>query len=294
MRLKRLFALGLAAVCLGAAQTPVAPQAVAQAAAVATAAMPVEGAPAQTAPAVGSNPGFDVASIRPNTTSTDGRHHIYNDPAESHFRTVNLSIKDLIQFAYGLPDSQILGGPAWLDSAMYDIDAKSDAAVDAQLKALPTPDARHQKQLMVRALLAERFQLNTHQETRQLPVFNLVVAKGGIRFEANNSVGNTIDTGRNRLHISGMQNTVAILARELAQVLGRVVVDNTGVAGSYDLKLRWTPDDAPPPMLNGAPDPNAPPDIFAAIQEQLGLKLESAKGPVPVLVIDHIEMPSAN
>jgi len=294
MRLKRLFALGLAAVCLAAAQTPVAPQAVAQAAAVATAAMPVEGAPAQTAPAVGSNPGFDVASIRPNTTSTDGRHHIYNDPAESHFRTVNLSIKDLIQFAYGLPDSQILGGPAWLDSAMYDIDAKSDAAVDAQLKALPTPDARHQKQLMVRALLAERFQLNTHQETRQLPVFNLVVAKGGIRFEANNSVGNTIDTGRNRLHISGMQNTVAILARELAQVLGRVVVDNTGVAGSYDLKLRWTPDDAPPPMLNGAPDPNAPPDIFAAIQEQLGLKLESAKGPVPVLVIDHIEMPSAN
>ena len=294
MRLKRLFALGLAAVCLAAAQTPVAPQAVAQAAAVATAAMPVEGAPAQTAPAVGSNPGFDVASIRPNTTSTDGRHHIYNDPAESHFRTVNLSIKDLIQFAYGLPDSQILGGPAWLDSAMYDIDAKSDAAVDAQLKALPTPDARHQKQLMVRALLAERFQLNTHQETRQLPVFNLVVAKGGIRFEANNSVGNTIDTGRNRLHISGMQNTVAILARELAQVLGRVVVDNTGVAGSYDLKLRWTPDDAPPPMLNGAPDPNAPPDIFAAIQEQLGLKLESAKGPVGVLVIDHIEMPSAN
>jgi uncharacterized protein (TIGR03435 family) len=239
-------------------------------------------------------PAFDVASIRPNTTATDGRHHIYNDSAESHFRTVNLSIRDLIQFAYGMPDSQILGGPAWVDSAMYDIDAKSDVAVDAQLKALPAEEARHQKQLMVQALLAERFGLKTHEETRQLPVFNLVVAKGGIKFEANNNVGNTIDTGRNRLHVSGMQNTVAILARELAQVMGRVVVDKTGVNGSYDLKLRWTPDNAPPPLINGAPDPDPPPDIFSAIQEQLGLKLEAAKGPVPVLVIDSVEPPSEN
>jgi uncharacterized protein (TIGR03435 family) len=87
---------------------------------------------------------------------------------------------------------------------------------------------------------------------------------------------------------------VATLARELAQVLGRVVVDNTGLTGSYDLKLRWTPDNEPPPMLNGQPDPNPAPDIFTAIQEQLGLKLESGKGPVPVLVIDHIERPSEN
>jgi uncharacterized protein (TIGR03435 family) len=247
--------------------------------------------PAQTAVAPQT---FDVASIRENTTSADGRHHIYNDPAESHFRTVNLSIKDVIQFAYGIPDSQILGGPSWLDSAMYDIDAKSDVSVDVRLKALPTADAQHQKQLMVQALLAERFQLKTHEETRQLPLFDLVIAKGGLRFQPDNSVGNTVDTGRNRLHISGMQDTVAILARELAQVLGRVVVDKTGVSGSYDLKLRWTPDNASPPMLNGAPDPNAPPDLFTAIQEQLGLKLESAKGPVQVLVIDHIERPSEN
>ena len=91
-----------------------------------------------------------------------------------------------------------------------------------------------------------------------------------------------------------MQNTVTILARELAQVVGRVVVDKTGLNGSYDLKLRWTPANAPPPMLNGAPDPNAPPDLFTAIQEQLGLKLESAKGPVQVLVVDHIERPTEN
>jgi uncharacterized protein (TIGR03435 family) len=250
------------------------------------------------APAVANDaaapPSFDVASIRANTTSSDGHHHIYNDPAESHFRAVNLSIKDLIQFAYGLPDSQILGGPAWLDSAMYDIDAKSDASADAQLHALPASEARRQKQLMVQALLAERFQLKTHQETRQLPLFNLVLARDGPKFKADNSLGNTVDTGRNHLHISGTQDTVATLARELAQVLGRVVIDDTGLAGSYDLRLRWTPDNDPPPMLNGQPDPNPPPDIFTALQEQLGLKLESAKGPVPVLVIDHIERPSGN
>jgi len=233
-------------------------------------------------------PTFDVAAIRENTTSTDGHHHMYNDPAESHFRTIDLSIKDLIQFAYGIPDSQILGGLAWLDSAMYDIDAKSDVSVDAQLKSLPAADARHQKQLMVQALLAERFQLKTHAETRQLPLFNLIVAKGGTNFKPDNNVGNAVDTGRNHLHISGMQDTVAIL------VLGRVVVNKTGLSGSYDLKLRWTPENAPPPMLNGAPDPNAPPDLFTAIREQLGLKLESAKGPVGVLVIDHIERPTQN
>ncbi len=119
---------------------------------------------------------FDVASIHVNNTETDGRHHIYNDPAESHFRVVNLSLRDLIQFAYGLPDSQILGGPAWLDSTMFDIDAKSDAAEDAQLHALPNEQARHEKQLMVQALIADRFKMKARQETRRLPVYALVVA----------------------------------------------------------------------------------------------------------------------
>jgi uncharacterized protein (TIGR03435 family) len=259
--------------------------------------MSLTAAPAQTPAAHAAKvatplPSFDVASIHPDAAADDGHHHIYNDPAESHFRAVNLSIKDLIQFAYGIPGSQILGGPAWLDSAMFDIDAKSDPAVDAQLHAMSSADARRQKQLMVQALLADRFQLTTHQETRQLPLFNLVIAKGGPKFQPDASVGNTVDSGRNRLHVSGTQDTVATLAHELAQVLGRVVLDNTGLSGSYDLRLRWTPDNAPPALLNGEPDPNAPPDLFAAIQEQLGLKLESGKGPVAVLVVDRIERPS--
>ncbi len=241
---------------------------------------------------------FDVASIRENNTSTDDHHHIYNDPSVSHFRTVNLSVKDLIQFAYSLPESQILGGPPWLDTIMFDIDAKSDPSVDAQLHALPTEQATHQKQLMVQALLADRFHLKTHQETRQLPVFALVVAKGGPKFKPSDingtSIGTSTGTVGSRIHVQGSDNTIELLAREIAQQLGRVVVDKTGIDARYDLTLHWTPDDRPTPTLNGAPDPNAPPNIYTAIQEQLGLKLSPTKGPVPVLVIDHIERPSPN
>ena len=100
-----------------------------------------------------------------------------------------------------------------------------------------------------------------------------------------------MSTGRSRLHVAGTDDTIALLARELAQVLGRVVLNNTGISGRYDLTLQWTPDDA---ITNGTTDPNMPPGLFTAIQEQLGLKLESTKGAVPVLVLDHVEPPSAN
>jgi uncharacterized protein (TIGR03435 family) len=234
---------------------------------------------------------FDVASIHINNTETDGHHHIISDPAESHFRTVNLALRDLIQFAYGLPDSQILGGPAWLGSDLFDIDAKSDPVVDAELHAMPTEQARRQKQLMVQALLADRFELKIHQETRQLPVYALVVTKDGPKFILSKVDGTTIDTGRARLHIAGSDDTIGILARELAQLLGRPVLNQTGLSGRYDLSLRWAPDDV---AVSASSSPDLPPDIFTAIQEQLGLKLESTKGPVPVLVIDSVEKPSPN
>jgi uncharacterized protein (TIGR03435 family) len=253
---------------------------------------------AQTVPPA---PAFDVASIRENIAHDQHTHNsIYNDPAESHFRTANLSVRALLQYAYGLPATQILGGPAWLDSTPFDIDAKSDATVDAQLHALPDIDARQRKKLMVQALLADRFQLKTHQETRELPIFNLVVAnpKTGPKFKPSEADGTSISSstgsGIQRIHVQGSDNTIELLARELAQSLGRVVVDKTGIDARYDLTLRWMPADRPPPMLNGAPDPNPPPDLFTAIQEQLGLKLEPSKGPVPVLVVDHVELPSEN
>jgi uncharacterized protein (TIGR03435 family) len=235
---------------------------------------------------------FDVASVHLSAPSTDGHNHIWNDIHESHFRTGNLSIRDLIQYAYNLPKSQIVGGPGWLDSGMYDIDAKSSPEVDVRLKAMPDGDAAQQKRVMVRELLKERFSLTTHEETRVLPVYNLVLAKGGAKFQPSDHSGTRIDVGRSRIHVQGSDDTIGLLARELAQSQGRLVVNRTGLTGRYDLTLRWTPDETP--LLNGEPDPNAPPGLFTAIQDQLGLKLESGKGPVPVLVIDHIEPPSAN
>jgi uncharacterized protein (TIGR03435 family) len=237
---------------------------------------------------------FDVASIHPSPPSPDGHNHIWNDIHESLFRTGNLSIRDLIQYAFNLPKSQIAGGPEWLDSAMYDIDAKSGPEVDAQLKAMSGDDAGEQKRRMVQALIKERFSFAAHEETRELPIYNLVLAKGGAKFQPSNEAGTTIDRWRSRIHVQGSDDTIGLLARELAQVEGRVVVNKTGLTGRYNLTLRWTPDDAPAPLLNGAPDPDAPPGLFAAIQEQLGLKLESGIGPVPVLVIDHIDKPSEN
>jgi uncharacterized protein (TIGR03435 family) len=236
-------------------------------------------APAQAAAAAQT---FDVASIHINNTETDGHHHIINDPAESHFRIVNLALRDLIQFAYGLSDSQILGGPTWLDSIMFDIDAKSDPLVDAQFRALPTEQARHQKQLMVEALLADRFQLKAHQETRQLPVYALVVTKDGPKFKPSKINGTTVDTGRTRLHIAGSDDTISILARELAQVLGRVVLNQTGLSGRYDLSLRWTPDDA---AALAPSSPDVPPGIFTAIQELCLDKMPSGcqMSPIPEL-----------
>jgi uncharacterized protein (TIGR03435 family) len=244
----------------------------------------------KTAPA----PTFDVVSIHLAPPSPDGHNHIWNDIHESHFRTGNLSVRDLIQYAYNLPKSQILGGPPWLDSAMYDIDAKSAPEQDLRLKAMSSNDAAQQKRLMVQALLADRFALATHNETRQLPIYNLVLAKGGPKFQPSTYEGTSINTGRSRMHIAGSDDTIGLLARELAQSQGRVVVNKTSLSGRFDLTLRWTPDDAPPPVLNGAPDPSAPPGLFTAIQEQLGLKLEPAKGPVGVLVIDKINQPTPN
>ena len=121
-------------------------------------------------------------------------------------------------------------------------------------------------------------------------MYALVVTKGGTRFKAAEVSGTTIDTGRTRLHVAGSDDTIALLARVLAQVLGRVVLNETGLSGRYDLSLRWTPDDAAAQPTSA----DAPPGLFTAIQEQLGLKLDSAKGAVPVLVIDGVEMPSAN
>lgn len=233
---------------------------------------------------------FEVAAIRQNS-SAGGRSHIYNDRHTGEFRTVNESLKMIVEYAYDVPQSRIVGSPAWIDSAKFDIDAKSSAAVNDPLAKMSNSDADQAKRAMVRALLEDRFGVIVHREMREMPVFNLTVAKGGPKIKKSDDGGTTWNRGDNHLELSGGDHTMNVLCDLLARVTGRVVVDKTGLDGRYKLSLKWTPEDVAAAGRNG---PDAPPDLFTAIQEQLGLKLEPAKGPVPVLVIDKVTMPSDN
>jgi uncharacterized protein (TIGR03435 family) len=240
-------------------------------------------------------PVFDVAAIHQNISDQSGHSHIVSSSIDGDFKTINLSLRALIRWAFEMPETRILGGPSWIDTTKFDIDAKADGSVDAQLHLLSSDAGRWQKERMVQALLADRFKLVTHGETRELPIYALVVAKGGPRFGAIQANGTTINSGNGHIEVQA-SNSVSVFAEELARVAGRVVVDKTGIQGRYDLMLKWTPDDSPTAGLNGstaAADASGP-SIFTALQEQLGLKLEPQKGPVQVLVIDHIEMPSEN
>jgi uncharacterized protein (TIGR03435 family) len=202
-----------------------------------------------------------------------------------------VSLKGLLQFAYGLPETQVLGVNGAITDKKFDIEAKVDDAAEASIHKLSVDEGKLRKQEMVRELLAERFKLACHMETRELPVYALVVAKGGPKLRPTKSNGLLIGGSYGKLTAEGL--TVDGLARELAKTVGRVVVDKTEVKGKFDVTLQWTPDEGPA-RLNGVPISDPPPAIFTAIQEQLGLKLEPQKGPVQVVVVDHVEMPTEN
>jgi len=229
-------------------------------------------------------PSFEVASVKPSNSGIPGIS-IQTEPGR--FKAINATVSFLIQYAYGLKDFQLSGGPGWIGSDKFDIDAKSEAkAQDLGDREFPP---------MMRTLLVDRFQLKFHLETRTLPVFDLVMTRGGPKFAHATETGKS-GAQRNSGQITISKGTVAGLASALSNILSRRVLDKTGLTGDYDMTLKWTPDEyqAPPLRPNGPPpDPNNP-SIFTAVQEQLGLKLEPTKGPVHVLVIDHAEMPSAN
>jgi len=233
-------------------------------------------------------PAFDVAAIRLHDPAPHEGSHIYSSPKDGNFKTVNVSLLAIVQFAYAIPDSRILDVPGWMKSQPFDIEAKSDDSVNEFLGKLSSEEAKPLKLAMIQALLAEWFKLTVHRETRVLPVYELVVAKGGAKLTAAKD-GLLINHGRGHLNAQGM--TTAAIAQELARDVGRVIVDKTGIDGRFDIDLRWTPDDV---ASTGSAAADAPPSIFTALEEQLGLKLVAAKGPVEVLVIDRVEMPTAN
>ena len=238
-------------------------------------------------------PAFEVASIKPG----DPNSQIFRlgSMPGGRFVANNASLKLLIQTAYDVRSHQISEGPNWLDSAKFDIDAKPDssAPIPAGLAG-----ATHMR-LMLQSLLEERFKLKLHRERKEEPVYELVIANGGSKLqEATDSVKQQrrgLRMGRGQL--SGTAAPVSILVNQLSQQLGRSVIDKTGLAGEYDFDLKWAPDSSQ--SQAGLPDTEPPPDpagpsIFTAVQEQLGLKLESTRGPVEVLVIDSAEKPSEN
>jgi uncharacterized protein (TIGR03435 family) len=237
---------------------------------------------------------FEVASIKP--SAADARGMNINLEDGGRFITQNVPLRFLIIFSYSVRDHQLTGGPEWMNSARWDISAKPEAPLTR------TRADQEKVKAMVRDLLAERFGLVLHRETKELPIYALVVAKNGSKLteSAPEAKGPSLRGGRTQL--SGTKVPVDLLAEHLSNSLGRTVVDETGLKGNYDFKLEYLPE--PGGMfgkMQGAEDRSqtAPldsdlPSVFTALQEQLGLKLESKKGPVEILVIDKAEKATEN
>jgi uncharacterized protein (TIGR03435 family) len=221
---------------------------------------------------------FDVASVKPNRTGEGNTHVGHNGGT---LTVTNATLKYCILRAYGVADAQV-SGPAWLDTERYDIVAK--AAADA---------TNDQHQLRLRTLLAERFKLAVHREAKEASVYALVVMKNGpkIKKEALGNGGDG-DIASNRGHMTAKAASMNHLAVFLAgprAALGRAVINETGLDGGYSFTLDWTPEGINPS------GPDSPPPILVALQEQLGLKVETRKAPVEILFIDHVEkLPTEN
>jgi uncharacterized protein (TIGR03435 family) len=243
--------------------------------------------------AANADPSFEVATIKPSPPNRPGKNVGFRGGL---YTTRNTNVNDLIALAYGLHAKQIVGGPDWFGADLYDIEGKPDAEGRPNDKQIKT---------MLQKLLAERFKLTFHHDKRELSVYVISVAGGGPKITKSTSDRNDGSSFAFRrlgdLIVTNMtMHDFAIWMQ--AGVMDRPLVDQTELPGRYDFQLKWTPDESqfvqfrgtgrvvPPPT----DDPNAPPSLYTAIQEQLGLKMGPAKFPDDVIVIDHVEKPSEN
>lgn len=255
-------------------------------------------------------PSFEVASIRLHRPG-DSRSGFQFPPGR--FAAIGVTTKQLLELAFEengtvLMDNQISGGPNWINSDKYDINAKVEEALVSEWneEKLSVFDQTERIILMLRQLLVERFQLSMIYGTEDLPVYNLIVGKNGPKLnitprvapgpDGKQPLGRTRFQGKGQLTASG--EPLSVLVMVLMAQLGRPVIDKTGLTSRYDFTLKWTPDSS---TLNNSPESDEPrvggsdaPSIWRAIQDQLGLKLESAKGAVNTIVVKHIEKPSGN
>jgi uncharacterized protein (TIGR03435 family) len=253
-----------------------------------------------------SSPRFAVATIKPsdpNRAEADGS--IGFTPFGS-FNAKSQSLKAIIEFvqdySYYNVDQRIIGGPSWLGLSKFDIQAKCDEETSRTFAKMPLKQQIRAEQTMVQALLVERFKLRTHHEMRPFQLYALVQAKSGSRMKPSGTGGEELgDAAGPPGNWKARGVTMKVLTNELSslpEIGGKIVVDRTGLEGSFDILLRWTPD----PMMgmhsadaeNGLNSDSSAPSLLTALQEQLGLKLESTKEPVDVIVIDSAEPPTPN
>lgn len=216
----------------------------------------------QTAP-----PAFDAASIKASTAAPGSGSGITTDTGRIAAR--NVTLKRCIRGAYDIPESRIVGGPRWADEDRFDIDAKA-----------PGPAGGHDLMAMLQQLMAERFKLVIHRETRPLSGYALVLGKKGIAAKPSEP-GERSSSNATRHSIDATGCSTGCMAMKLSEVLHAPVADATGLDGNFDFKLEWTPDDLQS-------------QVFPALEEQLGLKLEGRKVPTEVIVIDSARKPSEN
>jgi bla regulator protein blaR1 len=269
-----------------------------------------------------TKPAFEVASIKPNK-SGDNRVSI-GGGAGGRFVATGVPLRLLMTVAYRVRDFQISGGPDWLQTDRWDIEARAEEGSIPSPPGPPDPNVPDPMALRVQSLLEDRFQLKLHRETREMPVYELTVSKGGSKLKLSEDQNpfrppersappppppqrgapmrpGSMRMGRGDLEAVGV--SIPIFVNALSGQLGRTVIDRTGLKGLYDLKLQWILDFGPGagPLGGALPagvqpptaDP-AGPSIFTAVQEQLGLRLESTKGPVEVILVDSVEKPTEN
>jgi uncharacterized protein (TIGR03435 family) len=238
-----------------------------------------------------ADPSFEVATIKPSKPDEQRKAFIVRG---DQFHIINQPLSAILSFSYDVQAKQLIGLPPWADTDKYDIDGKPDGE--------GAPSGKQWK-VMIQKMVAERFKLTFHREKKELAVYVLSVAKTGPKLTKSEGDPNGLPGlfFRGKLGDLGVRNANMADFTGMMQeaVLDRPVLDQTGLTGRYDFTLIWTPDDSQfagmgakiPPPADGA---NAPPNLYTAIQEQIGLKLEATKAPADVMVIDHVEKPSEN
>ncbi|HUI80384.1 MAG TPA: TIGR03435 family protein [Bryobacteraceae bacterium] len=243
-----------------------------------------------------AKPEFEVATIKPSDPNRRGWGITVN--RSGMLNTLNTNLSDLIKFAYDMHPKQVVGAPEWVDTDKFDISAKPN---------IPGMPSVNQMKAMLQKLLADRFSLKFHHEKKELSVYAITVAKGGekIKKEENSTLPIPGFGGIPQRGFNVRNGTIAEFASVMqAQFMEQPVVDQTGLGDTrYTFVLKWTPDPSqrsgfgggpPPDAAPPAPDADAPPDLFSAMQQQLGLKMGMTKAPVEVMVIDKVDKPSEN